>query len=110
MKKTALARKAFFLYRENRYATLLLYMLLLFTAIGAPATLIGYLTDHVSGWFYLATPFFIYVSFPLWFAMIIAGALLADGMKSVSGSSFFGDEPKFSDVTYRLVGFRAKDE
>lgn len=111
MKKTKIARDAYENYREKRYLKLTIYWIVLFVSLSIPALIIAYLTDHVNGIFYLAAPFYIYISFPIWFGLYVTSALLADAFARLLGmNSLFGaDIPKFSEVTFHLTGFKVED-
>ncbi|MCZ4428855.1 hypothetical protein O3S81_04000 [Agrobacterium sp. SOY23] len=111
MKKTAQAREAYILYKQKNILRLIFHTIKLFLYTAAPATVIAYLTDHVSGLFYILTPLFIYFFFPVWFGFYVASALLTQmSGESLGKGSLLGENPSFSDVTFHLTGFRVKDE
>ncbi len=111
MKKTKIARDAYENYREKRYFKLTIYFIFLFASLSIPALIIAYLTDHVNCLFYLAAPFYIYISFPIWFGLYVTSALLADSFgRALGKKSLFGTKtPKFSEVTFHLTGFKVED-
>lgn len=111
MKKTKIARDAYEIYLEDRYLKLMIYWIILFVALSIPAIVIAYLTDNVNGLFYLSAPFFIYISFPIWFGLYVTSALLADAVgRELGMKPLFGTEPpKFSEVTFHLTGFKVED-
>ncbi len=111
MTKTAQAREAYNLYQQKNLARLIFHAIKLFLYTAVPATVIAYLTDHISGLFYILAPFFIYISFPFWFGLYVSSALLAQmAGESLGKKTLLGDNPTFPDVTFHLTGFRVKDE
>jgi hypothetical protein len=111
MTKTAQAREAYNLYQQKNLVRLIFHAIKLFLYTAAPATVIAYLTDHVSGLFYILAPFFIYLSFPFWFGLYVSSALLTQmAGESLGKKTLLGDNPTFPDVTFHLTGFRVKDE
>ena len=111
MKKTAQARKAYDLHKQKNILKLIIHTIKLCLYTAAPATVIAYLTDNVSGLFYLFFPLFMYFFFPVWFGFYVGSALLAQmSGESLGRGSLLGKNPSFPDITFHLTGFRVKDE
>lgn len=111
MRKTEIARKAFYIYSSKNRLFLIPYFAILVFILMLPTALLFELYENYSNWFMIAIIIFMYFSFPIWFGIFFTFVLLVDGINLVLGikPNIVNPDGTFSDAVYRLLGAKLKD-